>query len=168
VNTLPLRKFLSLSVAFVAFGVTARASNPNVDVSAAEDLGDSTLKITVEAKSAFDRNVNQMKMTAREAAEGYCAAHNKQLRVVSVDGNKPIFATGYTTATIVFKALDASAPELAPTAPAIPAAAPVVTLTATTDDLYTALTKLDDLRKKGILTDDEFQAEKKKLLSHTN
>jgi len=28
--------------------------------------------------------------------------------------------------------------------------------------------KLDDLRKKGILTDDEFQAEKKKLLSRSN
>jgi hypothetical protein len=170
VNTPPLRRFLSLSLALVAIGVTARAANPNVDVSDAEDLGDNTLKITVEAKSAFDRNVNQMKMEAREAAESYCAARNKQLRVVSVDGNKPIFATGYTKATIVFKALDASAPELAPPAPAMPtpAVAPVVTLTATTDDLYTALTKLDDLRKKGILTDDEFQSEKKKLLSHTN
>jgi hypothetical protein len=31
-------------------------------------------------------------------------------------------------------------------------------------DLYTELTKLDDLRKKGILTEDEFQAQKKILL----
>ncbi len=31
-------------------------------------------------------------------------------------------------------------------------------------DLYTELTKLDDLRKKGILTEDEFQAQKKLLL----
>ena len=31
-------------------------------------------------------------------------------------------------------------------------------------DLYTELTKLDDLRKKGIITDAEFDAEKKKLL----
>jgi len=31
-------------------------------------------------------------------------------------------------------------------------------------DLYTELTKLDDLRKKGILTDAEFEARKKKLL----
>ena len=37
-----------------------------------------------------------------------------------------------------------------------------------TDDLYAQLTKLDDLRKKGILTDEEFQAEKKKILSHFN
>jgi hypothetical protein len=31
-------------------------------------------------------------------------------------------------------------------------------------DLYTELMKLDDLRKKGILTEDEFQAQKKLLL----
>ncbi len=31
-------------------------------------------------------------------------------------------------------------------------------------DLYTELTKLDDLRKKGILTEAEFQAQKKLLL----
>ncbi|PIZ83329.1 MAG: hypothetical protein COX96_08330 [Candidatus Omnitrophica bacterium CG_4_10_14_0_2_um_filter_44_9] len=31
-------------------------------------------------------------------------------------------------------------------------------------DLYTELTKLDDLQKKGILTDEEFQAQKKRLL----
>jgi hypothetical protein len=31
-------------------------------------------------------------------------------------------------------------------------------------DLYTELTKLDDLRKKGILTEDEYTEQKKKLL----
>ncbi len=34
-------------------------------------------------------------------------------------------------------------------------------------DAYTELLKLDDLRKRGILTEDEFQAEKTKLLSAT-
>jgi Short C-terminal domain len=37
----------------------------------------------------------------------------------------------------------------------------------TTDELVSELTKLDDLRKKGILTDDEFQLEKKKILSRS-
>lgn len=31
-------------------------------------------------------------------------------------------------------------------------------------DLYAELTKLDDLRKRGILTEDEFAVQKKKLL----
>ena len=170
-KTLPLSKLLSLSLLFVALGVNARASS-NFDISAPEDLGDSTLRISVEATSAFNRDIDQMKLVAREAAENFCASHNKQLRVVSVDGKKPLFATGYTKAWIVFKALDSSSPELAPPAPAMPMAiapvAPVVTLSATTDDLVAALTKLDDLRKKGILTDEEFQEQKRKLLSHTN
>jgi hypothetical protein len=32
-------------------------------------------------------------------------------------------------------------------------------------DLYTELLKLDDLRKKGVITEAEFEAEKKKLLA---
>ena len=32
-------------------------------------------------------------------------------------------------------------------------------------DMYTELVKLDDLRKKGIITDAEFEAQKKKILS---
>ena len=32
-------------------------------------------------------------------------------------------------------------------------------------DVYTELLKLDDLRKRGIITEEEFQAQKKKLLS---
>lgn len=34
----------------------------------------------------------------------------------------------------------------------------------TNSDLYTELTKLDDLRKKGILTEEEYNMQKKKLL----
>ena len=47
--------------------------------------------------------------------------------------------------------------QFAPTPPP-PAAAPAG------DDLYTKLNKLADLKERGILTDDEFAAEKKKLL----
>ena len=37
-----------------------------------------------------------------------------------------------------------------------------------TDTLYKDLMKLDDLRKRGILTQEEFQAQKKKLLEKSN
>jgi hypothetical protein len=166
VNTKPLPKLLTLSLIFAALCVSARAKG-DVDIGAPEDLGDNTFKISVEATSAFNRDIDQMKLTARESAENYCASHNKQLRVVSVDGKKPFFSTGFTKAWIVFKALDANSPELAPAVPIAALAAPVVTLSAKTDDLVAALTKLDDLRKKGILTDEEFQEQKKKLLGHT-
>lgn len=35
-------------------------------------------------------------------------------------------------------------------------------------DLYSELTKLDDLRKKGLITDQEFESEKQKLLNQAN
>jgi len=34
-------------------------------------------------------------------------------------------------------------------------------------DLYAELTKLDDLRKRGLITDAEYEAEKKKALAKT-
>ena len=47
------------------------------------------------------------------------------------------------------------------TAPAAPAGAK----SGTSKDVYTELLKLDDLRKRGIITDSEFQAQKARLLS---
>ncbi|MGA2693511.1 MAG: SHOCT domain-containing protein [Opitutaceae bacterium] len=92
------------------------------------------------------------------------------MRVLSLTGKVPMFSTGYASATIIFKALNAGDPGLTSPLPSeAPAGAPgEKSLTSSTDDLYNALLKLDDLRKKGILTDEEFQAEKKKILSHSN
>lgn len=165
-STKALCKLLTLSCVFAALVAGARAGD--VDVSAPRDMGDGTLRITVEAKTAFNRDVDGMKDTARAAAASFCDAQHKQLQVVSVSGKKPWFSTGFTSATIIFKAIDPNAPEPAPQYAAGPAAAAPVNIVAATDDLYAALMKLDDLRKKGILTDEEFQAEKKKILSHSN
>jgi hypothetical protein len=141
-------------------------------------MGDNTYSISVEAPSAFQRDLDKLKQEATDAAKQYCADQGKVMKVVSLTGKVPMFSTGYAHAKIVFKALAADDPELtAPVAapgqpmPAyagqpMPAYVPPGHLT--TDQLYDQLTKLDDLRKKGILTDDEFQAEKKKLLSRSN
>jgi hypothetical protein len=45
-----------------------------------------------------------------------------------------------------------------------PPPAPVPAPAASTDDVYDQLTKLGQLRDQGILTDEEFQAQKAKLL----
>ena len=37
-----------------------------------------------------------------------------------------------------------------------------------TDELYRDLTLLDDLRKRGLLTEEEFQAKRKKLVEKSN
>jgi hypothetical protein len=175
-NAKPLCKLLSISCLFIGCAVAARANLGDLDVGRPIDQGDGSLAITVEAKTAFNRDVDSMKVAARVAAASYCDAQHKQLQVVSLDGKKPWFSTGYTSATIIFRAVDpnttpvVAAPSVGSpvVATASPMAAPQVSIVESTDELYAALSKLDDLRKKGILTDDEFQAEKKKILSHTN
>src|ERR1039457_3578922 len=132
-------------------------------------LGNDTYSITCEAKNAFNRNVDKLKTDASDAAAMYCEAQGKQMRVISLTGDVPMFSLGYAKAKIVFRALNPGDPGLTSNAaPEGPAAAPAIAPVEkplSTDDLYAALVKLDDLRKKGILTDDEFQAEKKKVLS---
>ncbi len=135
-------------------------------------MGDNTWSITREASSAFHRDLDKLKSEATEQATKFCADQGKQMKVISLTGNVPVFAMGYAKAKIVFKALSPGDPELSvpvlvPGAPAQVIYAPVEKRL-TTDELYSELVKLDDLRKKGILTDDEFQAEKKKLLSRSN
>ena len=146
-----------------------------------EALGNNTYSITRVAKHALDRNIDALKAEAMEDATQYCAARGKQLKVVSMKEEKPWISVGYFKATIIFKALNAGDPELtsasapvaayaqptymASTPPPAPTAAPEKPVT--TGDLYTALMQLDDLRKKGILTDEEFQSEKQKILKRS-
>jgi hypothetical protein len=140
-------------------------------------LGNNTFSIKVEAKNALHRDVDALRTEANEAAASYCAEHGKELKVVSVTDKLPAFGLGYAYAKITFKALNPGDPELTAAPVPAPAAGGIVYVAApaapverhlTTDELYSELVKLDDLRKKGILTDEEFQAEKKKLLSHSN
>ena len=153
----------SLCLASVALAKEDSVSKP-------VPMGDNTYSISTEAPSAFHRDLDKLKQEATDAAKEYCAEQGKVIKVISLTGKVPMFSTGYAHAKIVFKALAADDPEL--TAPVavpgqpMPAYAPPGRLT--TDQLYEQLTKLDDLRKKGILSDDEFQAEKKKLLSRSN
>jgi hypothetical protein len=152
-------------------------------------MGDNTFSITRQAGSTFTRSSDKLKSQVQQEASDYCAAQGKMIKIVSLSGKVPTFGLGYASAKIVFKALNPGDPELAtglvqvagqvpisgqapiyvqvPTYAAAPPPPPAPKQL-TTDDLYASLMKLDDLRKKGILTDDEFQAEKKKLLTHTN
>ena len=144
-------------------------------------MGNNTYSITRVARHALDRDIDALKAQAMEDATRFCATRGKQLKVVSMTEEKPWISVGYFKATIIFKALNAGDPELtsasapvaayaqptymASTPPPAPTAAPEKPVT--TGDLYTALMQLDDLRKKGILTDEEFQSEKQKILKRS-
>jgi len=147
-------------------------------------LGQDTYALTRWAKTGFTRNTEKLKAQALEDVAAYCAKLHKQPKIISTTAAHPVVPlTGFAHAKVVFKALDANDPELrapvaaagaemapaapAPAAPPPPAAESAPPQTAT-DQLYSDLMKLDDLRKRGILTDEEFQAQKKKLLDKSN
>lgn len=158
--TLPLRRFLTVLFLFVSAGLL-RAQN----VSKVESLGDNTYSVTVSATNKFTRNTAKLKAAGIEAATQFCAKEGRRFKLVSATENKSMYLVGDMAATkITFKALNEGDPELAGPADAMVGPAPVPTAT---DSLYEELIKLDDLRKKGILTDEEFMAQKKKVLERS-
>ncbi|HEY1792129.1 MAG TPA: SHOCT domain-containing protein [Opitutaceae bacterium] len=164
-NTSTLRGIILGSCLCLATSTFAK-SPPPPPVS----LGNNTYSIRREAGTAFMRDVDKLKEQCTDAATKFCASQGRQLKVLSLEGKAPTFGTGYAYAKIVFKALNPGDLELTePVAmPGQPAAPVYAQRHLTTDELYDQLTKLDDLRKKGILTDEEFQAQKKKLLERAN
>jgi hypothetical protein len=181
VKITPLIKIL-LSFAFIALPCRAASSAP------VQSLGNNTFSITREASNGFARDTDKLKAEALDEAAAYCANLHKELKVISATTSKPrVMLTGYAKAKVVFKALDAQDPELrapvaaetsAMTAPSMASSSMAAGTPApatesaparsSTDALYSDLTKLDELRKRGILTDDEFQAQKKKVLDRSN
>lgn len=158
--TLPRFLFVALALLSV-FSPTYAA--PKV-----ESLGNGIYTITVSANHKFTRNTEKLKAQATAAATEFCTQEHKQLEIVSVDESKPMYLVGeMAKVTLTFKAVE----------PGAPPAAAIATSFATTvgpaspgtnQALYQDLLRLDDLRKKGILTEDEFATEKKKLLEKSH
>ncbi len=167
---LPLSGLASLCLLAAAVTVSANSK------SKIDDLGGNTYAVTREATTAFDRDVEKFKSEVQTDATKFCAEKGKTMKIVAMTTDRPHIGGGFTYAKLTFKALDANDPELTAPAPA-PAAAPVpaaaggvtapTTLPTYPGDLYTEILKLDDLRKRGLLTDKEFEQEKKKLLKRS-
>ena len=172
----PRLAWLALALGLVAAPVRAD-QNPEIVA-----LGHDTYALTRWANNGFTRKTEKLKEQALEDAAAYCAKLHRELKVVSTSEAHPaIPLTGFASAKVVFKALDAADPELR--APVLagteaipgtvaPAPAPVVIPSAAprseTNALYRDLLDLDDLRKRGLLTEEEFQAKRKKLVEKSN
>lgn len=164
---LPLTRCAALLLG-LAFAATAGAKS----TSKIDELGNNTYAVTRTATTGFDRDVEKFKQEAKADAEKFCADRGKALKIVAYTSERPHVGGGYASGRLVFKALDAGDPELtAPAAPAVAATpavgAPAGVLPTYAGDLYAELLKLDDLRKRGLLTDKEFEQEKKKLLKRS-
>jgi hypothetical protein len=136
-------------------------------------LGDDTYSVTRVAKTGFTTHTAGLKEEALDDASKFCASQGKQLKVVAVTEEKPPFMLlAIAKAKVVFKALDAGDPQLrneSTSTPVIerPVSVAMTERPAAVGDLYADLLKLDELRKKGILTEEEFQSEKKKVLDRS-
>ena len=134
-------------------------------------LGRNTYSVTRTATTAFSRNPEKLAAQAREEATKFCDSQGKVMKVVSVTAGQPYWGGGMSSAKIVFMALKSGDPALnsepAPTSEPAPVASAERAAPASSD-LYAELTKLNELRQKGILTEDELQAQKKKILARSD
>ena len=165
-----MKKFLAL---LLCLGLVGCASNSGV-----VPIGKDTYMVSRQAATGFSGS-GDLKAKAFQEASRFCEKQGKKLQVVSTsEARPPYILTNFPKAEVQFMCLDANDPQLQRTH--LENSPDVVikrddTVKADVDvrtkeesnkshDLYAELTKLDDLRKKGILTEEEFQAQKKRLL----
>jgi len=138
-----------------------------------------TYSITRTDRGGSLDDIGSTKSAMMRDANDFAAKQGKVASTVSMK-DTPAAVQGFTTVEYRFTLLDKDAlppaavlsaradTSSAPSTKAISTPAPTSPLTRTQGphsiDIYGELIKLDDLRKRGILTDDEFAREKKKIL----
>ena len=159
---------LSAMFSFIAF-VLAGCQSPGVLQLSADTY-------VVSKSSAAGAFTNMAKLRASAIQEANAFAEKQGKIAVPLASHEVVPAHGFPSYEYQFQVLDKNDPR-ARGASLVPRADVVIEKTEkvtgdirtqdTTEkktDLYTELTKLDDLRKKGIITDEEFAAQKKRLL----
>lgn len=157
----------------LCLGLTGCAINSGV-----VPIGKDTYMVSRQAATGFSGSGN-LKAKAFQEASQFCEKQGKKLQVVSTSEAQPpyIFAN-FPKAEVQFMCLDVNDPRLQRTRlekspdvvikrdDTVKADVDVLTKEESkkSPDLYTELTKLEDLRKKKILTEEEFQTQKKLLL----
>jgi hypothetical protein len=158
-------------VRFWAVAVVALAANCAWagEVSLFTPLGNNTYSFTVKAQSKFTRNTEKLKDQAMDVAEKFCAKEGKQLKVISVAEDKSVLLVGpFAQITMTFKALDPQGPEVASPTPALAMPPPSVSKASPEIEmLYADMLRLEDLHKRGLLNDAEFERERQKVLARS-
>lgn len=138
-----------------------------------QPIGKDTFMVSRQAATGFSGS-GTLKAEAFQEANRYCENLGKYLQVVNTHEAAPPYILGnFPKAEIQFMCLDSKDSELnrpklkkeANSIIEIKSNIPVKNSKSENVDIYTELLKIDDLRKKGIITESEFQNQKKKLLS---
>ncbi len=136
-------------------------------------IGKDTFMVSRQAATGFSGS-GTLKAEAFQEANKYCEGLSKNLQVINTHEASPPYVFGnFPKAEIQFMCLDSidaelNRPKLKKEANSIIEIKSEVRTKSDQPksvDTYTELMKLDDLRKKGILTDAEFEIQKKKILS---
>lgn len=162
-----MRKF-ALALALAAASPGATAGDPEF-----VQVSPGVYMVTVKNHAGIFANAATTKRKAIAAANDFAAGKGMQAVAVAMEsvparpgpGGWPyveyqfrLVPPGGTDTVGLMPRADVEVSVSAPAIPASPAPAPQ-------NDLYAELLKLDDLRKRGLLTDAEFEAEKAKLLA---
>lgn len=170
-----MKHILSLSLLVITAAVFAGCSSPGI-----VQLSPDTYMITKEDHAGiFAFNRGKLKTKTIREADAFAESKGKVAIPVALKEH-PVGVLGdWASVEYQFRVVNKDDPEAKRTA-LIPRPDVVVEKTekisadvhtkdetAKKPDLYTEITKLDDLRKKGLITDAEFEAQKQKLLEAT-
>jgi len=135
-------------------------------------IGQDTYMVSRQAATGFSGS-GTLKSEAFQEANEYCTNLGKSIQVVNTSESSPPYVLGnFPKAEIQFMCLSAKDAEL--TRPKLKKEADAVVEikndisvkdnSEKSKDIYAELIKLDELHKKGIITDSEFNSQKKKIL----
>ena len=138
------------------------------------NTGKDTYMVSRQAATGFSGSGN-LKSKALQEAKEFCEKQGKNMKILSTSESKPPYVFGnFPKAEVQFMCLDAGNPLLKETnierSPDVIFKNESVIKTENNNqqDLYAELVKLDDLRKKNILSEKEFLIQKKLLLDKQN
>ena len=148
-----MKRFRFLLMAGVILTAPASAKDPEVI-----QLSADTYMVTYQNHAGIFARDTTTKKKVIETASRFAESKGMILQPISMDfrdvGNGP---GQWPSADYTFR--------LVPKGQDSGAATPVAASTAPSPDIYTELLRLDDLHKKGILTDAEFASQKAKILA---
>ena len=159
-----------ITLCLFATALLAGCSNPGI-----VQLSPDTYMLTKQDHGGIFGNASKLKAEVIQEANTFAASQGKV--AIPLATNERPMGSGpaqFASFEYQFRVVDKNDPEVRRTS-LVPRAdvvieksekisADVHTKEEKTPDLYTELTKLDDLRKKGIITEEEFVAQKKRLL----
>jgi Short C-terminal domain len=162
-----------ISVAVLALGLFVLASVAQADV---VQISPDTYLISRISRAGMFASMPKLKMAVIREANAFAEAQGK-IAIPLSSKETPAAPGQWPTFDYQFRVVAKDDPEAQRTA-LVPRADVVIESnrkieaeiktkdeTEKTPDLYSELLKLDDLRKRGVLTDAEFEEQKKKLLS---